>query len=201
MPRINPLPESDANDTLKMAWAKHIADYPGSRITNMKATLSHSPVAFEVYMQWYPLYHAVIGIVGERSAYLFAHAISQGSNCPLCTTFFRKIIIEHGERPEDLPLTDDEQHLLDFGADFARNRDDVSEASFAPIHQRFTDAEVVVLVAFAAQMIATNLFSNALAVPWVEPEDVSAMVLYLVSDGARYVTGSQFVLDAGLLTR
>lgn len=51
------------------------------------------------------------------------------------------------------------------------------------------------------QEIAERSAGNLLPVPWVEPEDVVAMVLYLVSDGARYVTGSQFVLDAGLLTR
>ncbi len=164
MPRINPLPESEASPDLRTAWAEHIADYPGSRITNMKATLSHSPLAFAVYMQWYPLYHEVIRIVGERSAYLFAHAVSEASDCPLCTTFFRKIIIEHGERPEDLRLTDDEQHLLNFGAEIARNRGEVSDSLFAPVKQRFTDAEVVVLIAFAGQMIATNLFNNVLEV-------------------------------------
>ena len=37
-------------------------------------------------------------------------------------------------------------------------------------------------------------------VPWIEPEDVANMVLYIASDKARYVTGSQFVLDAGLLS-
>ncbi|QJW91112.1 mycofactocin-coupled SDR family oxidoreductase [Spirosoma taeanense] len=51
------------------------------------------------------------------------------------------------------------------------------------------------------QEIAERSAGNLLPVPWVEPEDVSAMVLYLVSEGARYITGSQFVLDAGLLTR
>ena len=164
MSRIDPLPENLASDSLKAAWAQHIADYPGSRITNMKATLSHSPVAFSVYMQWYPLYHEVIGIVGERSAYLFAHAVSEASDCPLCTTFFRKLIIEHGERPEDLHLTEAEQSLLDFGAEIARNRGEVSDALFTPIRQRFADADIVVLVAFAGQMIATNVFNNVLNV-------------------------------------
>ncbi|GAB3495572.1 mycofactocin-coupled SDR family oxidoreductase [Spirosoma knui] len=51
------------------------------------------------------------------------------------------------------------------------------------------------------QEIAERSAGNLLPVPWVEPEDVSGMVLYLVSDRARYITGSQFVLDAGLLTR
>lgn len=51
------------------------------------------------------------------------------------------------------------------------------------------------------QEIAERSAGNLLPVPWVEPEDVSAMVLYLASDKARFITGSQFVLDAGLLTR
>jgi SDR family mycofactocin-dependent oxidoreductase len=42
---------------------------------------------------------------------------------------------------------------------------------------------------------------NLLPVPWIEAEDVAEAVLYLASDRARFVTGSQFVLDAGLLTQ
>jgi SDR family mycofactocin-dependent oxidoreductase len=49
--------------------------------------------------------------------------------------------------------------------------------------------------------IAVASAGNLLPVPWIEPEDVAHAVLYLVSDRARFVTGSQFVLDAGLLTR
>ena len=42
---------------------------------------------------------------------------------------------------------------------------------------------------------------NLLDVPWVEPEDIANAVVFLASDKARYVTGSQFIIDAGLLTR
>ena len=42
---------------------------------------------------------------------------------------------------------------------------------------------------------------NLINVPWVETEDVANAVVFLASDKSRFVTGSQFVLDAGLLTR
>lgn len=42
---------------------------------------------------------------------------------------------------------------------------------------------------------------NLLPVPWIEPKDVAAAVVFLASDHARFMTGSQFVIDAGLLTR
>jgi NAD(P)-dependent dehydrogenase (short-subunit alcohol dehydrogenase family) len=49
--------------------------------------------------------------------------------------------------------------------------------------------------------IAERSAGNLLAVPWVEPEDVASAVVFLASDRARFVTGSQFALDAGLLSR
>lgn len=49
--------------------------------------------------------------------------------------------------------------------------------------------------------VAERSAGNLLPVPWVEPEDVANAVLFLSSTDARYVTGAQFVLDAGLLTR
>jgi SDR family mycofactocin-dependent oxidoreductase len=36
-----------------------------------------------------------------------------------------------------------------------------------------------------------------MGVPWVEPEDITAAVLYLVGDGARYVTGETLAVSGG----
>src|SRR5215210_4655798 len=49
--------------------------------------------------------------------------------------------------------------------------------------------------------IAEASAGNLLPVPWIEASDVAEAVRFLVSDRARYMTGSEFVLDAGLLTR
>ena len=49
--------------------------------------------------------------------------------------------------------------------------------------------------------IAERSAGNLLPVPWIEPEDVAEAVLFLVSEKARFMTGTEFVIDAGLLTR
>ncbi|MEO8458174.1 MAG: SDR family oxidoreductase, partial [Chloroflexota bacterium] len=49
--------------------------------------------------------------------------------------------------------------------------------------------------------IAERSAGNLLDVPWIEAEDVAEAVRYLASDRARYVTGSPFIIDAGLLSR
>jgi len=60
---------------------------------------------------------------------------------------------------------------------------------------------LAVLEGKTEEEIAVASAGNLLPVPWIEPEDVAHAVLYLVSDQARFITGSQFVIDAGLLTR
>ncbi|MCR4787377.1 MAG: SDR family oxidoreductase [Lachnospiraceae bacterium] len=49
--------------------------------------------------------------------------------------------------------------------------------------------------------IAERSAGNLLPVPWIETEDVVESVKFIASKKARYMTGNQFVLDAGLLTR
>ena len=49
--------------------------------------------------------------------------------------------------------------------------------------------------------IAERSAGNLLPIPWIEPEDVANAVVFLSSDKSRYITGSQFILDAGLLSK
>jgi NAD(P)-dependent dehydrogenase (short-subunit alcohol dehydrogenase family) len=49
--------------------------------------------------------------------------------------------------------------------------------------------------------IAERSAGNLLPVPWIEAADVAEAVRFVVSDKARYLTGTEFVIDAGLLTR
>lgn len=43
--------------------------------------------------------------------------------------------------------------------------------------------------------------ANPLPVGWVEPEDISRAIVYLVSDDGRYVTGTALPVDAGFVNK
>jgi hypothetical protein len=161
MARIKPVARQEISPPLQQAFDEHAQKYK-SRITNMKATLGHSLLAFEVYMQWYPLYEEVKKIVGERLACLFAWSISHASNCPLCSAYFRKIIIDKGETPESLALTPQEKEVLDFGSSISIRQGHIDNAFYDNLAKRFSEKELVLLIAFAGQMIATNIFNNVI---------------------------------------
>src|SRR5262245_47217613 len=74
-------------------------------VTNMKRTLSRSPAALAALMQWYPLRDEVAAFLGDRATTLFAHAVSTQADCLICSTFFRRVLIEEGEDP-DRPRVD-----------------------------------------------------------------------------------------------
>jgi len=161
MPRILPLADDKTPTETKTAYTQHKTIYNG-RITNMKATLGHSFVAFQAYMEWYPLYEEVKRILGKRLSPLFAWSISEAADCPLCSTYFRKNIIESGEDPENLKLSNEDQELLTFGATIAQHKGYVPDEIFQPIRKKYSDKEIVVLTAFAGIMIATNIFNNVI---------------------------------------
>jgi hypothetical protein len=161
MSRIEPISANEISPSLNIAFQRHVDEY-NARITNMKGTLGHSLLSFEVYMQWYPLYNETERILGKRLAYLFAWSISKASDCPLCSTFFRKIIIDAGERPESLELTPSQKNVLDFGCSIAKYQGNIANHVYNAVAENYSKADMVVLIAFAGQMIATNVFNNVI---------------------------------------
>lgn len=161
MARIEPLATKEISPSVKLAFERHVEEY-GGRITNMKATLGHSLIAFEAYMQWYPLYTKVEEILGKRMASLYAHSISCAADCPLCSTFFRKIIIDSGETPEKLELTELEKDILNFGSGIAKHKGNIADHLYTIVANNFNEKEMVILISFAGIMIATNVFNNVI---------------------------------------
>jgi alkylhydroperoxidase family enzyme len=148
----------DAKAELERQLATH------GRLTNMKRTLGRSPAALAALMMWYPLRDEVAAFLGERATNLLAHAVSAQTDCLICSTYFRRSLIESGENPDDLKLDAQTASLLAYGRAMARDFTGVPDEYFRPLQQFLTEDQIVAVTAFVAMMIATNLFNNALDV-------------------------------------
>ena len=154
------------------ARTAHDAHAKVARITNMKRTLLHSVPAFEALMTWYPLRDTVQPFLGERLTTLFAHAVSAETDCLICSTFFRRLLIQSGEDPDRLALYEWESAVVAYGRSLATTPHTVPDAVYRPVADRLTQEQMVALTAFGALMVATNVFNNALGVPldeYLEP--------------------------------
>ena len=174
MARIHPIGDEEASPEAQAAFAEQKAAH--GRVTNMKRTLAHSPVAFEVMMQFYPIFEEVKSFLGERAALLFTHAISSQTDCLICSTYFRRLLIDAGENPDELQLDPRDQLIVDYGRQLARDAHAVDDDLFARLQEDFDPSRIVALTALGAMMIATNLINNALKVelddylvPYLEP--------------------------------
>ena len=163
MTRIPPADPDQAPEAARRIAAAHEAS--GSRMTNMKWTAAHAPEALEMLLTWYPLHDRIAGFLGERRAQLFAHAISAQNDCLICSTFFRRLLIDAGEDPDALELDDEDDLIVRLGRRLATDPHAVDDALFGELAARYDQRQIVELTAFAAIMIATNVFNDALQVP------------------------------------
>jgi alkylhydroperoxidase family enzyme len=162
MPRIRPVEYAETTPAVRAAHDEVVREH--GRITNMKRTLLHSLPAFQALMEWYPLRDTVQPFLGERLTNLFAHAISTENDCLVCSTFFRRIILESGGDPDHFALDEREEVVVEFGRQLAKLFARVPDGLFARLAAAFTDEQIVALTAFGALMVATNVFNNALDV-------------------------------------
>jgi hypothetical protein len=137
----------------------------GGRITSMKATLLSHPPSFTAYMEWYTLRDALVPYIGERAVALFSYAISDANDCLVCSVFFRRILIDAGDDPDHPQVTETEQLLIDWGVLIATDPAGIPDAFTARLEAAFSPQLRVQLVAFAGQMVATNLFNMVGRVP------------------------------------
>jgi alkylhydroperoxidase family enzyme len=162
MARIPPIDESKALPASREELDRQRQAH--GRVTNMKRTLAHSPAALLALMQWYPLHDELKQFLGARLTTIFAHAVSAQSDCLICSTFFRRLLIESGEDPDRLMLDPHEAAVVAYGRAIARDSNNLPAGVFDAVSAFLSPEQIVALTAFAAMMIATNIFNNALEV-------------------------------------
>lgn len=170
MPRIPILNETNAPPASLEIAVAHEAT--GSRMTNMKWTLAHAPAALRALLEWYPLHEQVVTFLGDRRATLFCHAISTEADCLICSTFFRRILMDAGENPDAPGLDEDDELIVAFGMRLAHDAHAVDDELYGRLSGHYSNEQIVLLTAFGALMLATNVFNDVLRVPldaYLEP--------------------------------
>jgi alkylhydroperoxidase family enzyme len=115
-------------------------------------------------MQWYPLRDEVQAFLGSRATTLFVHAISTQTDCLICSTFFRRALVEMGEDPDRFTMNQQESTLVEFARQLVDDPNRVDDSLYGRLAEFLDPPQIVVLTTFGAIMIATNTFNNALNV-------------------------------------
>jgi alkylhydroperoxidase family enzyme len=163
MTHIGPADPATAPEASRALAEAHEAT--GARMTNMKWTAARSPETLAMLLTWYPLFDRIASFLGERRAQLLAYAISDRNECLICSTFFRRILIDAGEDPGALKLDDEDEMILALGRALADDPHGVDGELYGRLAARYDERQIVELVGFGAIMVATNVFNDALGIP------------------------------------
>ncbi len=135
------------------------------KMTNMKRTLLNNVPAFKALMSWYDLRAEAATFLDDLDINIFCYSISNTNECLICSMFFTKILVDAGIDMETFELSEKQKVLKDFGSALVLDpKGLVNEEMMARLRKFFNDEQIVLLDAFGAIMIATNLINSSLKV-------------------------------------
>jgi hypothetical protein len=167
MPNIEQLDYSAATPEQQAAHDEELR--LRGRMTNMKRTLMHSPAALRVYCEWFTLRDELRPVLGDRAIWIFCHAICIASGSPVGTGFMRRALISGGDDPDAPSLNPTETLLVAVGTALANDPRSIGEDNWRALRARYSAKTLVDLIAFAGQMVATNVFTDAVETA-IDPE-------------------------------
>ena len=74
--------------------------------------------------------------------------------------FFQENNYRFRETPEKLELAESEKDVLNFGSGITKHKGNIADHLYNKVAVNYKESEMVILVAFAGIMIATNIFNN-----------------------------------------
>ena len=147
-----------------------------NNLTNMKKALLNDYATYDAYMAWYTSWARLVEVIGEKDAILYSHAISTTNSCQLCSLFFISDVKGLGLDPHNIQYDEKEKLLTDFGRQIVKDPTKVSDETFDELHKYWNDSEIVTIVGYAGQMIATNNFNSVLKI------DVAKRLLPIIDE-------------------
>lgn len=157
MARVKFAEKKDLSGDALKAWEKQEEN---NNLTNMKKALLLDYPTYDAFMGWYTSWNRLVEVIGERAATIYAHAISTTNSCQLCSLFFISDLKALGIDPNHIQFEENEQLLSQLGQQIVKDPTAVSDELFDSLRKYYSDAELVAIVGFAGQMIATNNFNS-----------------------------------------
>ena len=151
----------EAQGKAKEAYEKLV---DAGKITNMKRALLQDYATYDAFMGWYTSWARLVEIIGLRAATVYAHAVSTTNSCQLCSLFFISDLKALGIDPNQFETTEQETILVKLARQIVKDPTAVPDSYFEELRKFYNDSEIVTIVGFAAQMIATNNFNSVLKI-------------------------------------
>lgn len=161
MARVAFVQAGEVTGKAKEAYDAHIEK---NNLTNMKAALLQDYATYDAYMAWYTSWERLVEVIGEKDAVIYAHSISTTNSCQLCSLFFISDLKALGLDPNNLVFDEKEELLSALGQQIVKDPTAVSDELIDGLRKYWNDSEIVAIVGFAGQMIATNNFNSVLKI-------------------------------------
>lgn len=161
MARVKFITAEEVTGKAKEAYDKLAAE---GKLSNMKQALLQDYATYDAFMAWYTSWARLVEIVGERAATIYAHSVSTTNGCLLCSLYFISDLKALGLDPDQLEMSEQEDVLARLGEQIVKDPTAVSDELIGELKAYYSDSEVVAIVGFAAQMIATNNFNSVLKI-------------------------------------
>lgn len=162
MARVKFMEYEEAKGKVKEAFDYQLKK--SGNVTNMKKALLNDYATYEAFMGWYVSFDRLVEVVGQRAAMILAHSVSTTNGCMLCSLFFIRDLKAIGDDPKNLKLDEKEQLLSQLGMQMVKDPNGVTDELMNNLKKYFNDSEIVTIVGFAAQMMATNNFNAVLKI-------------------------------------
>jgi hypothetical protein len=109
------------------------------------------------FSEWFALRDELVPFIGERAFLLFAFAICDEFGGVPSADYFRARLVETGNDVDNPQVTETEYLFLELGRLVVRNPSDIATASHPQFESAFSPHLRLLLVKFAALMVATNI--------------------------------------------
>lgn len=157
---ISPVTKDIASPEVLKAAANHEAK--GYRITNMKEILLHNVTAFDALENgFYAVSEELAKKISQRSLNFYDYAISMGTSCLICSTYFKKIVTDMGvEDFKNFQFTEEEEDLIAFAQALAADPNHIPDEIYEKLQERYDEETMVLIVTNGVLMLANNYFNN-----------------------------------------